>query len=415
MMRAAVLCAATALAAAADVVTYATLLEPQPARGGMTPALAAASNYTLRVLDRATYPRAVCLDGSMAAYYYRAGTSPADGARFRIFFQGGGWCTSDADCAARAKTPLGSNAGLPASDRDPAGYCGASFLSQDPAMAPGFATWPGIYVPYCTGDSLTGRADAPVSVNGSAIWYRGADSRDAILADMRSLLGVSAATDVLVGGCSAGGLTVYLNIDAMAAALAPAKVQGVADAGFFLDHPDHNGVPVRTPFFQWGFTAWNSSASLSPACLAAYPAGEQWRCIFAQYAAPYIATPVFALNSRFDSCQLNGCELDLPTVSKGWPNMAPSDQAAAESYAAAFMAAFAPFAAKPLNGGFIVSCLLHCQAGTANYNSTLVANTAGGTKISPGAAVHAWYSGATPAGGSLWIDAAPLPPSNPTC
>ncbi len=413
-MRAAVLCAAaaTALASAADVVTYASLLQPQLR---MSPALAAASNYTLRVLDRATYPRALCLDGSMAAYYYRAGTSPADASKFRIFFQGGGWCTSSEDCLARSKTPLGSNAGLPASDRDPAGYCGASFLSQDAAMAPGFASWPGVYVPYCTGDSMTGRADAPVSVNDSAIWYRGADSRDAILADMRSFLGASAATDALVGGCSAGGLTVYLNIDAVAAALAPAKVRGVADAGFFLDHPDRNGVPVRTPFFQWGFDAWNASASLSPACLGAFPASEQWKCIFAPYAAPFISTPVFALNSRFDSCQLNGCELDLPTVGKGWPNMTPSDQAAAVAYAAAFMEAFQSFAAKPSNAAFIVSCLLHCQAGTANYNSTLVANTAGGAAVAPGAAVLAWYSGATPAGGSLWIDTAPLPPSNPTC
>jgi hypothetical protein len=351
----------------------------------------------------------------MAAYYFRAGTSPDASMKFRIFFQGGGWCTSDADCLARSKTPLGSNAALPASDLDPAGYCGASFLSQDAGMAPGFAAWPGVYVPYCTGDSMTGRADAPVSVNGSTIWYRGADSRDAILADMRSFLGASAATDALVGGCSAGGLTVYLNIDAVAAALAPAKVRGVADAGFFLDHPDRNGVPVRTPLFQWGFAAWNSSASLSPACLGAFPASEQWKCIFAQYAAPYIATPVFALNSRFDSCQLNGCELDLPTVNKGWPNMAPSDQAAAVAYASAFMEAFTPFAAKPLNAGFIVACLLHCQAGTKNYNSTRVANTAGGAAVAPGAAVLAWYSGATPAGGSMWIDAAPLPPSNPTC
>ena len=410
MARAATLCAAAAAAAAADVVTYASLLRPQR----VPPALAAAgSNYSLRVLDRATYPRAVCLDGSMAAYYYRAG-APADANKVRVFFQGGGWCTSTADCAARAKTPLGSNAALPATDADPAGYCGASFLSQDAAMAPGFATWPGVYVPYCTGDSLTGRADAPVPFNGTEIWYRGADSRDAILADMRSFLGVSAATDVLVGGCSAGGLTVYLNIDAIASALAPAKVRGVADAGFFLDHPDRNGAPVRTTFFQWGFAAWNSSASLSPACLAAYPA-QQWKCIFAPYAAPYISTPVFALNSRFDSCQLNGCELDLPTVSKGWANMSPDDQAAAVDYAAAFMAAFAPFRANALNAGFIVSCLLHCEAGTANYNATLVANTAGGAAISPGAAVLAWYNGVTPAGGSWWVDAAPLPPSNPTC
>ena len=252
-------------------------------------------------------------------------------------------------------------------------------------------------------------------VNSSMIWYKGSYLRDALLADMRAYLGLASATEVLVGGCSAGGLTVYLNIDAIAAALPLAKVRGVADAGYFLDAALYTGQPFRTPLFQWGFAAWNSSGSLSPACLAAQLPGEQWRCIFAQYAAPYIATPLFALNSAFDSCQLNGCELGLPTVSKGWPAMTPADQAAAVRYAANFSAAFAPFAAAPKNGAFIDSCLLHCQAGTGNYNSTLVRNTAGGAPMSPGEAVWAWYSGAAPPGASLWIDDAPLPPSNPTC
>lgn len=47
-----------------------------------------------------------------------------------------------------------------------------------------------------------------------------------------------------------------------------------------------NGNPFRTPLFQWGFEAWNASATLSPACLAHYaPTADTWRCIFAQYAA----------------------------------------------------------------------------------------------------------------------------------
>ena len=351
----------------------------------------------------------------MAAYYVRAGPSPPAG-KFRLFFQGGGWCVSDEDCYARSLTSLGSNAALPETAADPAGYCGASFLSQSAAMAPGFSDWTGVYVPYCDGSSLTGRNATPTLVNDSAIFYKGSFMRDSLMADMRSFLGMDSATDVLVGGCSAGGLTVFLNIDAIAAALPPAaKVRGVADAGFFLDATLHTGEPFRTPLFQWGYSAWNSSGSLSPACLAAQPAGEGWRCIFAPYAAPFIATPVFAINSAFDSCQLNGCELGLPTVEKGWPHMTAADQAAAVAYAKNFSAAFAPFAAAPRNAAFIDSCLLHCQAGTRNYNETLVRNTAGGAPMSPGAAVLAWYSGATPAGGSLWIDGGALPPSNPTC
>ena len=112
-----------------------------------------------------------------------------------------------------------------------------------------------------------------------------------------------------------------------------------------------NGHAFRTPLFRWGFDAWNSSQvtrgapalhhshrshrsnssnssspthpvpqALSPDCLAAQPevhrvfpaqflklkvgfAQGGWRCIMAQYAAPYIKTPVFLVNSALDSCQ----------------------------------------------------------------------------------------------------------------
>ena len=418
-MRALAVAAAAVVVATASesaaVITYSSLLTGMKSQHPMVPLHGSSGNYNLRRLDRSKYPDAVCLDGSMAAYYVRSGSANVPNS-FRIFFQGGGWCISDADCFARSKTSLGSNTALPETDPDPAGYCGASFLSQSPLMAPGVSDWTGVYVPYCDGSSLTGRNSTPTVVNGSTIWYKGSYLRDAIIDDMRTYLNMDGATDVLVGGCSAGGLTVYLNIDAIAAALPPAaRVRGVADAGFFLDHANVNGDPVRTPLFQWGFNAWNSSGSLSPTCLAAQTADARWRCIFAQYAVPFINTPIFAINSAFDSCQLNGCELDLPSVNNGWPKMTPADQAAAIKYAADFRAAFAPFAALPRNAAFIDSCLLHCQAGTSNYNSTLVNNTAGGVPMSPGAAVWAWYSGSTPAGASLWIDTAPLPPSNPTC
>ena len=92
-----------------------------------------------------------------------------------------------------------------------------------------------------------------VDVNGSQISYRGRWIRDALIAHLASAHGLAAATDVVVGGCSAGGLTVYLNLDAVAAQItalspaAPARVRGLADAGFFLDVPDWKGKHVPRP------------------------------------------------------------------------------------------------------------------------------------------------------------------------
>lgn len=181
-----------------------------------------------------------------------------------------------------------------------------------------------VYVPYTDGGSFLGSVVAPVALNATAsVRYRGAWQRNALIAALAAEHGLAQATDVVFGGCSAGGLTIYLNIDHLAAAtrsVAPAaRVHALADAGFFLDHNDINNRPSRTLLFQWGFQSWNASAALSRACLAAYAAAP-WHCIFAQYTARFIDTPVFLLNSKFDSCQLGGCELNIPSsqFAHGW-------------------------------------------------------------------------------------------------
>ena len=52
-------------------------------------------------------PRAKCLDGSQAGYYYKPG---APGNKTAVFFlEGGGLCSHEEDCKARANTDLGSS------------------------------------------------------------------------------------------------------------------------------------------------------------------------------------------------------------------------------------------------------------------------------------------------------------------
>jgi len=65
--------------------------------------------------------------------------------------------------------------------------------------------------------------------------YRGKAIREATLASLTASYGFGKATDVVVGGCSAGAAAVYLNIDAIAhAAPLGAKVRGMPDSGWFL-------------------------------------------------------------------------------------------------------------------------------------------------------------------------------------
>ena len=50
---------------------YATLESGQMRPTHAQETIDSVPDYTLHILDRTTYPNAVCLDGSMGAYYYR--------------------------------------------------------------------------------------------------------------------------------------------------------------------------------------------------------------------------------------------------------------------------------------------------------------------------------------------------------
>jgi hypothetical protein len=142
----------------------------------------------------------------------------------------------------------------------------------------------------------------------------------------------------------------------------------------------------------------NSSAALSPACLASFAPAEQWRCIFAQYTTEFIVTPLFVLNSRFDSCQMAGCELNLPDANSGWKNFTAEERAVAVDYSHNFSRALTDtgvyFSAVP-HGGWISSCLVHCDAGDAAWTSTLaprMAGTGDGPAVTPSAAFAEWLN-----------------------
>ena len=79
------------------------------------------------------------------------------------------------------------------------------------------------------------------------------------------------------------------------------------DDGFFMDNA-WSEAKGWAGLQRWVFEAQNSTAGVPAACLAAYPAAEAWRCFMAQFAAPFIQTPLFALQPMYDAYQV-GAEL----------------------------------------------------------------------------------------------------------
>jgi hypothetical protein len=119
-----------------------------------------------------------------------------------------GWCYDEASCFARASTTLGSNKTWPGE---------AASMGCNPS-----GTMNSARLFYGDGASRSGHVEAPVSVPGNPtqqMWFRGAKSFDSAL-DLLLALGMSQAELIVFTGGSAGGLTVFLHLDHVAARMA---------------------------------------------------------------------------------------------------------------------------------------------------------------------------------------------------
>mmetsp|Transcript_45016 Transcript_45016/g.97490 ORF Transcript_45016/g.97490 Transcript_45016/m.97490 type:complete len:408 (+) Transcript_45016:206-1429(+) len=158
--------------------------------------------------------------------------------------------------------------------------------------------WNLVLIGYCDGASFTGDVDDALSWKGQRLYSRGRRILDAI---RRHIAGIAdKASDVIVGGCGSGGVAAFQHVDAWRAALpVSARVVGLSISGFMLDVP--HGLLGRG--LKWIHDKMNTGPSLLPICLGAY-ATEPWRCMLTEHMAPYVQTPLFVYQSRFDAWQV---------------------------------------------------------------------------------------------------------------
>lgn len=79
---------------------------------------------------------------------------------------------------------------------------------------------------------------AAVFPSPGTLYFRGKRILHAVLLDLLSGRGMAAATDVVLTGCSAGGLAVFLNADYVAEHLpTSARLVAVPDSGYFFTPP----------------------------------------------------------------------------------------------------------------------------------------------------------------------------------
>jgi hypothetical protein len=162
------------------------------------------------------------------------------------------------------------------------------------------------------------------------------------------------------------------------------KTLALADAMFSVESNSYGGEPLYPARMQWGYTAWNSSSSINQKCLKALggPGGSTgWKCMFGATAAQYVRTPLFVVNSKFDTWQEKAIIGVKCTVTK----CNAKQQSFWSAYGKRMVALLGSM--PPQHGAFVTNCPAHCQTGTA---SAWGKRTINGTVMGP--AFGAWYA-----------------------
>jgi STAM-binding protein len=238
-------------------------------------------------------------------------------------------------------------------------------------------------------------------VSGKPLYFRGRRVIDAVLAYLMKNHNLGSAENVLLTGCSAGGLATYLHTDYVGDTLKATvpslkKYKASSISGFFLLHDNVEGKPVYPTQMKNIFELANSTHGVNSACIAAKAPADQWECNFAEEAYAYTHSPTFPLNSALDSWQ-TGC-IYTSELPPNFPNQTGTENgvcSAAAGYAGCShnpenctqpqikvmnqyiadfqtkMATDAPGTthAKPGNGAFVHSCHTHCEAQSGSWNS----------------------------------------------
>ncbi|XP_076892695.1 pectin acetylesterase 7-like [Bidens hawaiensis] len=245
------------------------------------------------IIESAVAKGAVCLDGSPPAYQFDQGFG--DGINnWLVHMQAGGWCHTVEDCVERKTSPYGLGSSKLMYELNFTGL-----LSNQQDQNPNLYNWNRVYMRYCDGSSFTG--DVEEVDHANELYFRGARVFNAIVEKLMSL-GMKDAQNVLFSGCSAGGLASILLCDKFHGFFpSSTKIKCIADAGYFPHVKDLSGEYRFEQYFDKIVTLHGSAYSLPSGCTSNMKPGL---CFFPEYAMPYINTPIFVVNSAFDTWQV---------------------------------------------------------------------------------------------------------------
>ncbi|KAK7262748.1 hypothetical protein RJT34_30328 [Clitoria ternatea] len=355
----------------------------------------------ITIVEKAVSKGAVCLDGSPPAYHFDKGFG--EGTK--------NWIVHIEACPFQQigtnmkGSPLGSSKHM----NEPLAFSG--ILNNNQQLNPDFYNWNRVKVRYCDGSSFTGDVeDVDQKTN---LHFRGARIFAAVMEELLAK-GLDNAENAILSGCSAGGLTTILHCDRFKTLLPTvARVKCVPDAGFFIHIKDISGTERIQEYYSQVVSTHGSTKNLPTSCTSKL---SPELCFFPEHVAPHISTPIFFVNSPYDTWQIRNilapgeadphglwqsCKLDINKCS-------PDQLSIMQDFRTKFLKALNVEGSSRSKGAFIDSCYAHCQTENQetwfNSESPQLANT------TIAKAVGEWFYDRSPFN---HIDC--TYPCNPTC
>jgi len=272
----------------------------RPARAG---GLADGTELRRVNLDLATYPDALCNDGTPGFFYLREAATEAGRAHWVVQLQGGSGCRDAASCFqrwCRVDTPFGMT--QMSADLSPADAIdGQGILARRADNPLGDANQ--VFVRYCSSDLwqgersdvvLTGPHPETAETTTARVHFRGASIVDAVFETLIDEHGLADARSLILAGASAGGAGVVTHAEGVADRLEAVD----PDIDFVVLHDSHLGPALasldygETPLCsEQGLCDWEShfrweveagpahlrGARLDASCLAIHDE-DAWKC-----------------------------------------------------------------------------------------------------------------------------------------
>lgn len=155
-------------------------------------------------------------------------------------------------------------------------------MVNDPAINEFTYDWNAVFLRYCDGMAFTGNASQPLRLEGGRrLWFRGYEILHATFDSLIRTHQLGDATEVNLGGSSAGGHATYLHTDRMADWIYGANVAADKPKAAIVSMPDSGFWPESQRSVQFrGWFALQGSVTDGLPKSCKYAKTNVTRCLF---------------------------------------------------------------------------------------------------------------------------------------